>query len=545
MPSATETATAPKSVLTWPKLLGILFLACVGGAYGLEGAVGAAGPFWTLLAIIILPWLWGYPMCLMASELSATFPSNAGPIHWAYIGCGPFWTLQAAIWTLVMNFMDNALYPAMFASYILKFLEDQHVHLCEPGHFCWPEAGLKGGLVLLCALLNIIGVEAVGWASIALTIGVISPFAALFCGAIPFLKPKRWVDVRPLQKVTWENFIPIVTWNLNGMDGAGHISEEIHQPQRTYRIACCGLLILTQLVYILPVLGGVSVNDSYDKWRDGYFVQVAGSLGDHYHTEAFSYWMMIGGAIANTGLMSTLLCTTSRAIYGTATLKVFPNVISKPLSVLHSRFGTPWVAVILNGLVTTGLSIALDFEELVGIDVALYSCRLILEFVALYRLRSLYPNKPRPFRISGGKKTIIAMSIFPIVVCVANVVLALMNSIPMIVTTAGVLVLTAALGILYVIFWPDRLRHFEEIEVEDTPSIPDVTYIDGTMFETDPEGDDDDDDAVETRPLFGDGAEQRRHRSRSYSTDSRTPPPDFGSLGNSGLFEGVVDNVGL
>ena len=58
-------ALAPPRTLGFASLVGITFFCVAGGAYGLEDAVGAAGPAWALLAILVVPWLWSLPMALM------------------------------------------------------------------------------------------------------------------------------------------------------------------------------------------------------------------------------------------------------------------------------------------------------------------------------------------------------------------------------------------------------------------------------------------------------------------------------------------------
>ncbi len=44
--------------LSWHHLVGVTFFAVCGGDYGVEDAVGAAGPALTLIGLLVLPWLW-------------------------------------------------------------------------------------------------------------------------------------------------------------------------------------------------------------------------------------------------------------------------------------------------------------------------------------------------------------------------------------------------------------------------------------------------------------------------------------------------------
>jgi amino acid transporter len=98
--------------------VGITFFCVAGGAYGLEDAVGAAGPAWALLAILAVPWVWSLPMALMTAELTAAMPEDGGFVVWVERAFGRFWGFQEGWWSWLCSFADNALYPVMFAEYL-------------------------------------------------------------------------------------------------------------------------------------------------------------------------------------------------------------------------------------------------------------------------------------------------------------------------------------------------------------------------------------------------------------------------------------------
>src|SRR6185503_18852893 len=62
--AASEADARPRHLhreLKLPSLIALTFFCVAGGAYGLEDAVGAAGPAIVLLGLLILPWLWSLP----------------------------------------------------------------------------------------------------------------------------------------------------------------------------------------------------------------------------------------------------------------------------------------------------------------------------------------------------------------------------------------------------------------------------------------------------------------------------------------------------
>jgi len=292
---------------------------------------------------------------------------------------------------------------------------------------------------------------------------VVSPFLALFLFAIPLLKPANWGIRFTAKEINWQVFLPVISWNLNGFDAAGFVSEEVSNTQSTYRVAYRALLVLTQWVYILPVLAGVSLSTDFADWTDGYFVEIANRLGNAYNTRIFIWWMLFGGAISAMGQMCSCLCTTSRALYGMAMLDFFPSSVSRSLKKLHHTYHTPHRSIILNGILTGVLCLFFDFDQLVGIDVSFYSFRLMLEFWALVRLRVHYPYslRHRPFRIAGGVPSLIVLSIVPVIVSIANITVAFMLGPVVVILTACALFICLSVGVLYTCLCPQKMDTFQ------------------------------------------------------------------------------------
>ena len=128
-----------------------IFSVC-GGDYGIEDTVGAAGARMTLMGLLILPWIWSLPIALMTAELGSMIPEAGGYVVWIHRAFGPFWAHQNAVWNLVANAFDNALYPVMFVDYLRYFPAFKHL------------VGFKRWLVsvsMLCCVtgLNLLGVD--------------------------------------------------------------------------------------------------------------------------------------------------------------------------------------------------------------------------------------------------------------------------------------------------------------------------------------------------------------------------------------------------
>ena len=317
--------------LKWHHLVGVTFFAVCGGDYGLEDSVGAAGPGLSLLGLLILPWIWSLPIALMTAELGAMIPETGGYVVWVHRAFGPFWAHQNAMWNLVSNAFDNALYPVMFVDYLRYFPAFRKL------------VGLKRWVVSVTMLggvtgLNLLGVDVVASASTLFAALVISPFAALTIAGLPSLQ------FEPLTRsashpVHWGTFLSVLLWNTSGYglrahpaarsylthpsfltmgtltharrqpahctrtrspltpslrrptphtlprpahgglpmaDSVGALAADVSQPGRDLPRAMVVTIILVTVVYVLPLAVSISLDvDHLDQWTDGHFTTVA------------------------------------------------------------------------------------------------------------------------------------------------------------------------------------------------------------------------------------------------------------------------------
>lgn len=418
---------APQQRLTAMHLVGLTFFAVCGGDYGIEDAVGAAGPMYTLLGLLVVPWVWSLPIALMTAELGSMIPDMGGPVVWVDRAFGPMVAHNNAIVHLVANFFDNALYPVMFADYLREF----HPALRLDG---LPRLTLEFTLLLGVTLLNIAGVDAVANISTLFTVLVVSPFAALVVAGLPTLDPSAWLIGPPLEApgdggdmsgavgsetsgeigsghVRWGVFLSVLLWNTSGYDSVGALAAEVENPGRDFPRAMVYSIILISLVYVLPVGVGVSLDSRamLATWTDGSLARVA----HDYVGEWLAQWISLGGALSAFGLLNTLLCAAARIVVSSAEIGVLPAFLAK----VDDRSGAPVAATLALSVGLLG-TLSLPFAQLVEFSMLFYGATTALEFFALVRLRSLEPSTPRPYRLpldSGA--ALIAFCAPPVALC--------------------------------------------------------------------------------------------------------------------------------
>jgi len=426
----------PLRALNLSGLVAVTFLCVAGGAFGLEDAVAAAGPFVVLSGILVLPWLWSFPTALMTAELSTAMPEDGGYVVWVEQAFGRFWGFQEGWVSWLCSFADNALYPVMFVDY-LTYLRGDMSPL---------ERWMVGTAVIsVITWLNIRGIRLVGLTSIVFTLLVLAPFAALVILGGPQVQPSVWLARGG--NIDWALLLSTLLWNTSGWDNAGCCAGEVKKPERTYPRAMASAVLLVTLAYLLPVAVGVSADTNWSAWKEGYFPVVAARIGGPW----LGTWLTLAGLISAAGMLSALLCTSARVPYAMAARGMLP----RRLAALHSRHATPWLSILVN---SAGLAvlISFSFQELVEVDMFLYAAALVLEFAALIWLRIKKSEMARPYRVPYGIPGVIAISVPPVALCLASI--AVSNNATRYVSLGGI-----AAGLL-VYWWQSRLSVSRETE---------------------------------------------------------------------------------
>ena len=231
-----------KPRLTLVPLICVMYLVVSGGPYGIEDAVGIAGPRLALLLCLLVPLTLSLPTALMAAELTALLPSEGGFYIWVKEACGPFAGFAEAYLTILYTAVDTAIYPVLFVTYLTSFLPMSGAM----------QAVLAIMLVWLCGLLNAIGVRLVGYTSTIWMAGLAAPFVVLVALGLPQLT--HW-QLSP-QIATRDDLVgrlggalTVVIWNFCGWENLSVVAAEIEDPQRNYLRAtgrCVGLYFATR-----------------------------------------------------------------------------------------------------------------------------------------------------------------------------------------------------------------------------------------------------------------------------------------------------------
>ena len=112
--------------------------------------------------------------------------------------------------------------------------------------------------------------------------------------------------------------------------------------------------------------------------------------------------MTIAAMITNVSLLNATVLTSTRMPFAMAEDGYLPVGLTRK----HVRFGTPWIAIIVSGLVY-GLLAVHSLVQLITIYNWLRVATTIMTVLAAWQLRRKQPDMRRPFVIPGGKAGLI------------------------------------------------------------------------------------------------------------------------------------------
>jgi len=369
----------------------VVFTLTCSGSFGMEDVVSSSGPGLTLLMIVVLPFLWSVPMAFVASELSAMIPEAGGLYRWIRRALGEYWSFQAGWWWTLSLYIDSAVYVALALGYIQSQLSLTSL-----------ERWLVGvAIVAIFTFINIRGLEITGWSLTIIQVIVIVPFVLfVILGFMkgtgdpfsPFLPPGQSVTE------SMNLGLAIMMWMYAGWESLGTLAGEIENPQKVIPKA---LMIGTPIVivtYFLTVAALIRAGGA-GSWSS--MVSDASSGGTDFLVAARIVggaalgWLMFASAVAsNVGLYAGYLATGSRPAFQMSRDRLFPRFLGKS----SGKWGTPWVAILLMGIVNCVL-ISREFTALIVMDVFLLMFAYIVIFVSVIVLRVKEPNAVRPFRV--------------------------------------------------------------------------------------------------------------------------------------------------
>ena len=371
----------------------VVFTLVCSGSFGMEDVVSSSGPGFTILMICLLPFFWSVPMAFIASELGSAIPEEGGFGRWCRRGLGEYWGFQTSWWWTLSLYVDSAVYITLALGYIQTKWQFSD-------NWRW----LFGiALVAFFTFINIRGLDLTGKSLIIVQAVVMIPFVLFTVWAFargtgnpvsPFLPHGETI-------FSATNLgLAIMMWMYSGYESMSTVAAEVENPRRVIPRAILIAIPIVIATYALTTMAGIRaagagnwlnmVSDASGGGTAVDFVKAASIVGG-----GFMMWLMLASAIAsNLGLYTGYLATGSRPSYQLSRDRLYPRFMGRA----HKRWGTPWIAILIMGVVDAIL-VKGSFTTLIVIDVFLLMFSYIPIFIAAIALRVREPNLPRPYRV--------------------------------------------------------------------------------------------------------------------------------------------------
>lgn len=389
-----------KRLRFWP-MVAVMYVLLCGGPYGIEEVVPQSGPTLAVFGMIFMALFWGLPNILQTAEIASALPLQGGAYRWYKESWGGFWGFQFG-WLEWLSWMfEAALYPTLVAIYCV--------------HFFFPEAGIYTtwcitlSVIWISIVLNIRGIQTVGkWSTILAWFQVLPVLWFIIIGVnhidLSFLSNLNIpANTTTLEALTMALIFGL--WNFSGYAGLATAAEEIEDTPTTYPKALLITLIISLVMYVVPLIIGISVDQNWSNWDEAQFNSAALVLGGG----AFGWWFMLAAQSSNFGLINSELIVLSRLIQAMSMDGFLPQALNK----LHHKYETPVHSLIMQGILLSIMTFGMGFVDLLVVGTWLSIPTYLIGFAVFISLRIQKPDMDRPFKIKGGWLVIIPIVAIP------------------------------------------------------------------------------------------------------------------------------------
>ncbi|MEH6587476.1 MAG: APC family permease [Halioglobus sp.] len=384
-----------------------------------SASIGVSSIFWWgLMGIVFF-----IPYGLISAELGTTYPEQGGIYSWIRDAFGPRWATRAT-WLYWLNtVLWNASIFILFTGVFSQMF--------------FPDMSMSTQLIIAIALnwlvivITCMSLNIGKWVpNVGATLKTITFIAIIIGGVVYALQP----DVVLANDFSWEAFRPewgsgtqyvsTIIYGMLGFELMSSASEEMKNPERDIPRSILSSGIVIFLCYVLGTFAILAVIPASEiNLVEGLVDTLQKLFGDSQLGVAAATVLGVFALFTFISNATTWAMGCNRAAAESAIDGELPNVFAKE----HPKYGTPIGASILMGVVSTVLlliygAIAGTNEDLFWLLFAASAVLFMLPYIAVvsafYRARMTDADRPRPFRVPGGNRVALVIS----VVCISLLV---------------------------------------------------------------------------------------------------------------------------
>jgi amino acid transporter len=317
------------------------------------GMVGPAGVFvWVVAGVFAVV------IALVFSYTSYHVPKVGGPFAFVSKAFGNFYGFVTGWAMLSAEMMALPVFAIVFTRYLNYFVELE----------LWEELLVKGLFLFSLTFVNIVGVKFGGRVNDALTIIKLCPLVLVIVSGIIFLtnNPEKLIEnYTPIAPLGFDNFgaaLVLVFWAFAGFEMGTIPASEVKNPRKIIPKAIVlgiTMVILFYLTINFVVYGSVNWNELS---RSTFPLVLIGSLVIGYIGATF---VGVGALTSVSGSSAAFSLGVSRLYYALSIKGLFPKIFSN----VHKKYKTPYMALIIQGIIAFILSAYGGLIQLISFSV--------------------------------------------------------------------------------------------------------------------------------------------------------------------------------
>lgn len=353
-----------------------------------------------------------YFVGLAYAELTTAMPKCGGEHVFSYKAFGPIGSFICT-WAIILSYIGVVCYEACSFPTIITYIFPEFLqgYLYQIAGYDIYATWLIVGIVMACIIvvINIVGTKKAANLQTVLTliiagVGILLAIASFINGDVRNIEAQAFNgnEVSGIAKNIFR--VAMMTpFFFFGFDVIPQAAEEISVPLKKLGKLMMLSIILAVGFYVLVVLsiGFIFTSEDLTTSMNATGLVAADAMAKAFNSSIMAKVLIIGGLCGIVTSWNSFLIGGSRALYSMANSYMIP----RKFSVLHKKYNTPVVALLLIGV----LSIIAPFfgrQMLVWIvDAGNFACCLAYCMVSIsfMVIRKRNPEMPRPYKIKHYK----------------------------------------------------------------------------------------------------------------------------------------------
>jgi len=310
-------------------------------------SAGLAGP--AVVLSVLISGAISTITALSFAELSSAIPKEGGAYAYAHETISPFAGFMVGWLWLISNIVAGAAISIGLASYITVLIPSL------------PVKAIAISACIIVTLINLFGMKESSIVNNVLVLVKVSVLCFFMVIGLFHFSPKNLIPLMPNGWVGVFQGAALIFFAYAGFARITTVAEEVKNPERTIPISILLSLGICMVLYALTSFTAVGLVNYRDLASSGSpLSDAAGATGN----PLASIVVTLGAITATTSVLLTTVIGLSRVSFAMSRNLQFPRFVGR----VHSRFGTPYISIIVVGAVMTLLALISDLGQVVALS---------------------------------------------------------------------------------------------------------------------------------------------------------------------------------